>query len=310
MTLPEAILLGLIQGLVEWLPVSSEGVVTAVYSLVFGADLPTAVNFSLWLHLGTALAALAALRSDVWNILRDIASTKSIWKFHTPLTARHSRVPDCHSHTHNRHSRESGNPEVAGSPNTPMTTGPCTKLSPLTAYLILATLVSAPIGFLLLLGLFEFSERVGAAAMAAVGTLMLATGLVLLRSESQGTRTRHRLTWPDAVLTGIAQGLAALPGLSRSGLTVAALLWRGLDRREALTLSFLLSVPASAGAGLYAAITSGLYASPEAIVALAVSALAGFAAIRALMSVARRINFGLFVLLLGAGIIAGAIWTW
>ena len=261
MTLPEAILLGLIQGLVEWLPVSSEGVVTAVYSLVFGADLPTAVNFSLWLHLGTALAALAALRSDVWDVLRDIA-------------------------------RRPASP------------------SPLTTYLILATLVSAPIGFLLLLGLFEFSERVGAAAMAAVGTLMLATGLVLLRSESQGTRTRHRLTWPDALLTGIAQGLAALPGLSRSGLTVAALLWRGLDRREALTLSFLLSVPASAGAGLYAAITSGLYASPEAIVALAVSALTGFATIKALMSVARRINFGLFVLLLGAGIIAGAIWTW
>ena len=259
MTLPEAALLGLIQGLAEWLPVSSEGVVTAVYSLAFGADLPDAVNFSLWLHIGTALAALAALRSDVWDVLRDIA--------------RRPTAP-----------------------------------SPITSYLVIATVSSAPIGFLLLVGLFEFSERIGAAAMIAVGILMLATGLILLRSESQGTRTRAALRWPDAVLTGIAQGLAALPGLSRSGLTVSVLLWRGVDRREALTLSFLLSVPASLGAGLYAAISAGLYASPAALVALAVSALTGFVTIKALMSVARRLNFGWFVLLMAAGIIAGALW--
>ena len=261
MTLTEATLLGLIQGLAEWLPVSSEGIVTAVYSLVFGADLPESVNFSLWLHLGTALSALAAFRSDIWHVLRDIA-----------------RRP--------------------------------TSPSPATAYLILATLSSAPIGFLLLLGLFEFSEIVGAVAMAAVGLLMLITGTVLIKSKSSGTRTRDDVRWPDAVLTGIAQGLAALPGLSRSGLTVSALLWRGVDRREALTLSFILSIPASLGAGLYAALSADYYASPEAAVALAVSALTGFATIRALMSVARRLNFGWFVLILGAGLIAGAILIW
>ena len=194
------------------------------------------------------------------------------------------------------------------------TTGLCTRLStspsPMTAYLILATLSSAPLGFLLLLGLFEFSEIVGAVAMAAVGLLMLITGAVLVKSESSGTRTRDDIRWPDAILTGIAQGLAALPGLSRSGLTISALLWRGVDRREALTLSFILSIPASLGAGLYAAITAGLYTSPEAALALAISALTGFATIRALMSVARRLNFGWFVLILGTGIIAGAILTW
>ena len=143
--------------------------------------------------------------------------------------------------------------------------------------------------------------------MTAVGILMLITGLILLRTKPPGTRTRDNLTWPDAALTGIAQGLAALPGLSRSGLTVAALLSRGLHRREALTLSFLLSIPASAGAGLYAAITAGLYASPEALVALAISALTGFAAIKALMSLARRLNLGWFVLLMAAGILAGSL---
>ena len=281
MTLAEAALLGLIQGLAEWLPVSSEGVVTAVYSLAFGADLPEAVNFSLWLHLGTALSALVAFRAEVRDVLRDIARL-------------HSR--------NRRDARHRGHPgitfrDIANS-----------HPSPMTAFLILATLVSAPIGFLLLIGLFQFSERAGSLAMAAVGILMLATGLILLRSKSQGTRTRADLRWPDAILTGIAQGLAALPGLSRSGLTVSALLWRGLDRREALTLSFILSVPASLGAGLYAAISAGLYASPEAALALAVSALTGFAAIKALMAVAQRLNFGWFVLLMAAGIITGALW--
>lgn len=261
MTLAEAALLGLIQGLAEWLPISSEGVLTAVQSFAFGEPLPEAVNFSLWLHLGTVLSALTAFRSDVWDVLRDIA-------------------------------RRPASP------------------SPATAYLILATLSSAPLGFLLLLGLFEFSEIVGAVAMAAVGVLMLVTGAVLVKSKSSGARTRDDVRWPDAILTGIAQGLAALPGLSRSGLTVSALLWRGVDRREALTLSFILSIPASLGAGLYAALSTGLYASPEALVALAVAALTGFATIRALMSVARRLNFGWFVLVLGAGIIAGAILIW
>lgn len=260
MTLAEAALLGLIQGLTEWLPVSSEGVLTAVQSLAFGDSLADAVNFSLWLHIGTALSALAALRMDVWDVLRDIA--------------RRPIAP-----------------------------------SPITAYLVIATISSAPIGFLLLVGLFEFSERVGAVAMVVVGILMLATGVLLLRSRSSGTRTRDDVRWPDAVLTGIAQGLAALPGLSRSGLTVSVLLWRGVDRREALALSFLLSIPASLGAGLYAAMSADYYASPQAFVALAVSAVTGFATIRALMAVARRLNFGWFVLLMGAAILAGAVLT-
>ena len=260
MTLAEAALLGLIQGMAEWLPVSSEGVLTIVQYRAFGAPLSDAVEFSLWLHLGTMLSSLAAFRSDIWNVIR----------------------------------------EIAGRPASP---------SPMTAYFILATLSSAPLGFLLLVGLFEFSGIVGSVSMAAVGLLMLITGVVLTKSKSSGTRTRDDVRWPDAILTGIAQGLAALPGLSRSGLTVSALLWRGVDRREALALSFILNIPASMGAGLYAAVSADYYASPEAAVALAVSALTGFVTIKALMSVARRLNFGWFVLVLGAGIIVGAILT-
>ena len=261
MTIVEAVALGLIQGCAEWLPVSSEGVLTAVQAILFGESLAESVNFSLWLHLGTALSALVAFRSDIRDALRDVVKN----------------------------------------PASP---------SPMTSYLVIATIASAPLGFLLIAGLFEFSERLGAVSMAAVGALMLLTGALLLRSKPSGTRLRDDMRWPDAVLTGVAQGLAALPGLSRSGLTVSALLWRGADRREALTLSFLLSVPASAGAGLYAAISGGYFVSPEALVALVVSAITGFVTIRALMAVARRLEVGWFALIMGVSIIAGVALTW
>jgi undecaprenyl-diphosphatase len=75
-----------------------------------------------------------------------------------------------------------------------------------------------------------------------------------------------------------------------------------------LVLSFLLSVPASLGAGLYAAIDSEIYTSSSAIVAVLVAAVVGFVTIRALMNVAERVNFGLFVIVVGLSIIGGAVW--
>ena len=262
MTFAEAALLGFVQGVAEWLPVSSEGVVAAIQTLAFGADAADAVAFSLWLHLGTALAALAALRKDAAEIARSAI-----------------RAP--------------------------------TRPTRAAAFLAVATLTSAPLGLAMLAGLDGFSERLGGLAMALVGALMMITGALLLRGRrGGGARTREDVGALDALLVGAAQGLAALPGLSRSGLTVSALLWRGVDRREALALSFLLSVPASVGAGLYAALDSGFQTSPQALLALAVSAAVGFAAVRALMGLARRINFGWFALAAGAAIAAGGIWTW
>ena len=259
MSFAEAALLGLIQGLAEPLPVSSQGVVTVVYAWLFDATLTDSVAFSLWLHMGTAFSVVAAFRRDVTDLLRDTLSR----------------------------------------PTRPTAT---------VNFLVIATVVSAPLGFLALAGLFEFSDRIGTTAMGAVGVMMLATGTLLLRRRSGGTRTRDDVTWLDALATGVAQGLATLPGLSRSGLTVSTLLWRKVDRSEALALSFLLSVPASLGAGIYGALKTNAYASPEALVALATAAVVGFVAIRALIKLAERVNFGWFVIIVGGSIVAGVVW--
>ena len=259
MSFAEAALLGLIQGLAEPLPVSSQGVVTIVNAWLFDTTLADAAAFSLWLHLGTALSVIVAFRRDVTAVLRDTLSR--------PI-----------------------------------------KPTPGVNFLVIATVVSAPLGFLALIGLFEFSDRIGTAAMGTVGVMMLVTGTLLLRRRSGGTRTRDDVTWLDAVVTGVAQGLAALPGLSRSGLTVSALLWRKVDRSETLALSFLLSVPASLGAGIYGALKTNSYGSPEALAALATAAVAGFLAIRVLIKIAEKVNFGWFVIIVGGSIVGGALW--
>ena len=252
-----AVLLGFLQGVAEWLPVSSEGVVAAAYSLIEGEPLDEAVGYALWLHAGTFPAALLVLRREAAALVRE-AVTK---------------------------------------PMPP---------SPMLLFLAVSTALSVVIGLPLVLALGELSGLVGASAMGIVGVLMLVTGALQLRRRETGDRDRAGVNIHDALLAGIAQGLSVLPGFSRSGLTVAALLGRGIEKREALVLSFLMSIPASAGAAVFAALGSGVTLSIETIAAAAVAFIVGLAAIRAMLAFAQRVNFGLFVILVGAAIIAAA----
>ncbi len=251
-----ALLLGLLQGVLEWLPVSSEGMVVVVYSLVFEGGAAGGIEYALWLHAGTAPSALVAFRGEAAGILRDVLTRPA-------------------------------------------------KPSPLTAFLFVSTLISGVIGLPLLLYLTEVSDGLSSAAMAIVGAALLVTGALQLRRPIGGARTRGDLSGVDGLLAGVSQGAAVIPGLSRSGLTVAALLWRNLDRREALVISFLMSVPASLTAAAYAWTSDSFSVSAEALAAAAVAFVISLATIRVLMAVAERVNFGVFVMAAGAGIVAG-----
>ena len=121
MNYAEAVLLGALQGVAEWLPVSSEGLVTATYSLIVGRSLSEAVGISLWLHIGTADCGLAAFRAEIRQIVGGL--------FSSPLS------PD-----------------------------------PVSKFILVATLVSAPIGMALLLGLEEVSQVASGLTMAACRT--------------------------------------------------------------------------------------------------------------------------------------------
>ncbi len=254
-----ALLLGLLQGLTEWLPVSSQGVVTVAQTTLLDRTLSEAVAYALWLHIGTACAALIALRREAWGVVRYAASS--------PL-----------------------------------------HLSPRLRFLVIGTVVSAAIGVPLLLALGEISDRLGAAGMGAVGLLMVVTGALQLWRPGEAAQGRTEPTTVDALAAGAAQGLAALPGLSRSGLTIAALLGRRVERGEALVLSYLMSIPASLGAGLFALADGGAASTWPALAAAAVACVVGLVTIRALLAFAQRVNLGGFVVAAGVVMAAGAVW--
>ena len=257
-----AAVLGFLQGLVEWLPVSSEGVVAGVYALIFDASLDDAVRFALWLHVGTVPSVLIALRRDIIDIVREFLTR----------------------------------------PQTP---------SPTVRFLVVATLVSGVVGLPLLLALSDISSLGGTAATGLIGCFMLVTGYVQLRRrEESDEHVREELNLVDSLLVGVAQGFSVIPGLSRSGMTVAVLLSRRVDAKHALTLSFLLSVPASLAASIYVGIDSGLVFEWDAILAAGVAFAVGLVTIRGLMAVAMRVNFGWFVVAMGAFMMAGAFIVW
>ncbi len=253
--------LGVLQGIVEWLPVSSEGIVAGAYAFIFDASFEESVGFALWLHVGTIPSVLVVFRRDILTLVQDAAD----WR----------RTP-----------------------------------SPSLWFLLIATLVSGAVGLPLILTLSSVSSIGGTAAAGVIGVFMLATGYVQLVRRGPGERGRCDLTSIDGVLVGVAQGLSVIPGLSRSGLTVSVLLSRRVDREQALSMSFLLSVPASLAASIFVAVDSGVAIGAQAVVSASAAFVVGMLTIKGLMAIAARMNFGWLVIAVGAVMIAGSLITW
>jgi len=252
------VILGALQGITEWIPVSSDGTVSAVYSWLKGGDLDEALAYAQWLHLGTAPAAIIVLRKDVAALIREVAPKPKA-------------------------------------------------LSPLFKFLVVSTLVSAAVGLPLLILLDETLNVAGPALMGVIGGFLLVTGYVLLKQKVTGNRTRAELSPTDGVLAGVMQGLAALPGISRSGMTMSILLARRMDRQEALVASFLMSIPASLGGAFYGALDSGFDIRTGHWAGAAAAFVVGLVCIKALLAVAGRVNFGAFVVAVGALMVVGAV---
>ena len=239
----EGIILGIIQGITEWLPVSSEGILVLVQTNIFGADLTEAVRFALFLHVGTFFAALLYLRKDVVNVFKQ----------------------------------ERRNVLV---------------------FLLVATVISGILGYVILLSLENIQDFVGKGINVGIGALLIGTALLQLKKKTVGYKSDRDITYLDGILLGIVQGVAALPGLSRSGLTVGTLLLRKFDDMHALRLSFLMSLPVVLGANIVLRIED-FAISQEMLVAAAFSFAFGLLTIHLLLSLAKKINFGYFVFIFG-----------
>ena len=245
-----AAVVGITQGILEWLPVSSEGSVAVVVTALTGASPAIATRLALFVHAGTALSALAYYRTEVTTVLGALGE----W---TPRTAFDSDTADL-------------------------------------SFLALATLATGVTGlpaYLLLDALV--SELTGGAFVALVGGLLVLTGLLQRFAAWVSLDARATPNWLDALVVGGLQGLAILPGVSRSGTTVSALLLRGHEGEASLRLSFLLSIPAALGANALVVFSDGIPAvSPAAaLIALAVSAVVGYLTVDALVRLVQRVPF-------------------
>lgn len=249
----EQLVLGIIQGVTEWLPISSEGMVMLAKTTFFydGSGLSLLIKQAVFLHLGTFFAALVYLRKDVVHLLQASLRYK----------------------------------EAAEE----------TKL--LLRFLLVATLITGIVGF----GIFQVISQLenvavvtGTSIAILVGLMLCFTGFMQIRAQ-KNIRQRKAIQRWDTGLLGLVQGLSALPGLSRSGITISAFLLRGFDKTFALRTSFLLSLPVILGGNVFLYL-DGLSWDFASLIGLLASFGAGLLTIHLLFRVAERVNFGYFAL--------------
>jgi undecaprenyl-diphosphatase len=253
----QAIVLGLVQGLTEFLPVSSSGHLIVIPALLGWRDpFIESLAFSVMLHVATLLALLIYFRTD-W--LRLIPAG---------LAAVRDR-------------------SFRGDPDRKL------------AWLLATSTVPAVIAGVLLNDVIETAFR----EPRLVAVTLVAGAVVLWLTDRLGSKTREisSLTFPVAFGIGAAQALALIPGVSRSGMSISAGLFAGLDREAAARFSFLMATPIIAGAGLWELrkIVSGEAGVALPLVPLAAgmiaALLAGLAAIAVLLRYLRTHGIGIFV---------------
>jgi undecaprenyl-diphosphatase len=253
-----AIVLGVVQGLTEFLPISSSGHLVVVRRL-FQWDETDSLKFDVALHVGTTIAVLTYFWREWLAMLRSLL----VW-----VTRR-----------------------------TEPTAVPQPYDARIFALIVLGSIPVAILG-LALENWFEDNVR----DPIVIGGMLIAFGVLLFAVErwSRGTRAIEDAGWQDAVFIGCAQAVSLVPGVSRSGITISAGLFRGYTRESAARFSFLLSTPAIGGAALLkfgeAAGDGTLTDDLSAIAAgTAVSAVVGVLAIAGLLRLIQTRSFTPFV---------------
>jgi len=252
--LTEALILGIVQGLGEFLPISSSAHLVLTPWL-FGWHDP-GLGFNVALHLGTLAAVVAYFWRDWLSlVLNGLKGAK------------------------NREGR-------------------------LFWYLAVATIPGALAGA----ALEHYAETVFRTPLL-VGVMLIVMGVILYVADHYGARARgiYQVGWRDALLIGVSQAFAIIPGVSRSGATISAARFLGLEREAATRFSFLLSVPIIFGAGVFSLRDIGVSDLTLPFwVGVITSAVTGFAAIAFLLRFVITRNFDIFVwyrVILGLGVI-------
>ena len=254
----QALILGIVQGLTEWLPISSSGHL-ALVQLAMNLEVP--IFFDIVLHFGTLAAVIGIYRRELLGILKSI---KPIGK----------------------NSRDSTGVKLMS-------------IKRGRRYLLLIILGMIPtaligVGFR---SIFEESFY----SMWSIGLGFILTGAMIFVTKfiDKGTNSIRNI---DAVLIGIGQGLSIFSSISRSGATISIGMFRHIERSELITFSFLLSIPAIVGAGLYDLVFADSVSQVEIyqipiesyIIGTFTSAIVGYVSIKFLINIINKGEFYLF----------------
>ncbi len=274
----QALILGAVQGIAEWLPISSEGITMFLMINAFDKNPSDAISYAIFLHFGTMLAAILKFKGDFAHILASFARKK----------------------------RENS------------------MLSIILIATLFTGLTAVPLYIAIKYGSVAVSGKVFS---LLIGALLILTGFILgaperrerrerrkgkgesgvgesdgssKSSESEAYRRAEELSHFESALLGAAQGCAILPGISRSGTTIAFLLLRKIRQEDALKISFIISVPAVLGAVFVDLIGNvqdfNLFTGISMLIS---SFIFGYATIDALLRFASIVKFSKFCISLG-----------
>lgn len=224
MTVIESILLGIVQGITEFLPVSSSGHLSILQN-IFHIETNGSMLFDVMLHLGTLVAVFVVYRKDIWNMIKEalMMCADIFTNFRTFILNRiHKTSLKYKKIVHNSYRK----------------------------FVVLILVSTIPTGIMGVLG----QDLITGASETLIipGICLLITGVLLLIADTvkEGRKKPKEVSYKNGLVIGIAQGFATLPGLSRSGTTVATCLMCGLERKFAVKYSFILSIPAVLGAAV------------------------------------------------------------
>ena len=267
----EAIILGLVQGLAEFLPISSSGHL-ALLQQAFGISEDNVLIFAVLLHVGTLISVFICYWKDIWELIVELCLT-----FKDIFTGKGLRIEE----------------------------RPVRKLG---LMIIVATI---PTGIIGIFFNDLFDSLYNSIVPIGVGLLITGCLLVLAEKKNTSTKRIGEMRYLDALIVGTVQGIAICPGISRSGSTLFGSLMCNLDREFAVKFVFLMSIPSILGSAVLEtpdALAQGMSMADfgPILVGMVVAAVSGLVAIKTMIKIVSKNKlsyFSYYVWALGAFVI-------
>lgn len=302
MSLLEAIFMGIIQGLTEFLPVSSSGHL-ALFKILFGIETETGMLFDVLLHFGTLAAICAVYYKDIGRLMIEGIGIFKRILINLIIFLRNSFLQIRNMLRKKRLSKEE------------LDLGKYHKLanSSYRKFVLLVIVSTIPTGIIGIIGkdMVEMASKI----LLVPGICLVITALLLFIADNtkSGEKLPKNITYSNAFMIGIVQGVATLPGISRSGSTITACLLSGFNRSFAVKYSFIMSIPAILGAMLlelkdFSAIAFTAKEMISYVTGMIIAGLVGYIAIKTMLVVVRNKKFkifGIYCLIIGVISIIG-----